>query len=195
MEDFGMQLSDLRRTDRRTLGAVALIILGLVLFLSLDLWPLFIIGPGLGLLAIYYVIDHEATGPFAIPGMIVTGTGLILFIHHNLIGNFWSYAWTLYGVFFGLGMILMGQRFRSATIIEIGRWFTVIGGIAFVGLGLLVLVLSSFFIKLILTLGLIAGGAYLLFGRDDKPKNKRHSDSVVDENIEQVRLNGEREVA
>jgi hypothetical protein len=196
MEDFRMQLSDLRRTDRRTLGAAALIILGLLLFFSLDLWPLFIILPGLALLSVYYAIDHEATGPFAIPGMIVTGTGLILFIHHNLIGNFWSYAWTLYGVFFGLGMILMGQRFASKTSVEIGRGCTVIGGMAFLALGAIFFIFSSFFLKLTLTLILIAAGVYLLFGRDnDKPKKKRHSDSVVDENIEQVRLNGEREVA
>ena len=198
-----MQLSDLRRTDRRTLGAVALIILGLVLFFSLDLWPLFIIVPGVALLAVYFGIDHEATGPFAIPGMIVTGTGAILFIHHNLVGNFWNYAWTLYAVFFGLGLMMMGQRFASKSLIEIGRWFTVVGGVAFVGLGVMFLIFSSFFLKLLVTLVLVGGGAYLLFGRndsdDDKPKNKnkRQSDSDVDENIEQVRLavNGEREVA
>jgi hypothetical protein len=202
-----MQLSDLRRADRRTLGAGALIVLGVILFLSIELWPLFIILPGAAMLAIYYLIDHDATGPFAIPGMIVTGTGMILFVQQNLLGGgaSWSYAWTLYGVFFGVGMMMMGQRFGSTTIIEIGRWFAAIGGIGFVALGAFVILLTSFMFKLVVTLVLIGVGAYLLSGRDgfdmpdfgSKPKNKRESDSVVEENIEHVRLEvqNERDVA
>jgi hypothetical protein len=169
------------------------------------MWPLFIILPGAGMLAVYFAVEHEATGPFAIPGMIVTGTGLILFVHHNLLGDFWSYAWTLYGVFFGVGMMMMGQRFGSTTIIEIGRWFAAIGGIGFVALGAFVILLTSFMFKLVVTLVLIGVGAYLLSGRGgfdmpdfgSKPKNKRESDSVVEENIEHVRLEvqNERDVA
>ena len=197
-----MQLSDLRRMDRRSLGALALITLGLMLFFSIELWPLFIILPGVALLGVYYGIEHDATGPFAIPGTIITGTGLILFVQHNLLGGgeSWSYAWTLYGVFFGLGMIMMGQRFESKIIIDIGRWFTVIGGGAFVIIGTFVIVLSSFVVKLLITLALIGVGIYLLRGPGkinlpdfgDKPKNKRQSDSVVRENIERL---GEREIA
>lgn len=198
-----MQLSDLRNTDRRTLGAGALIVLGLILLFSIELWPLFIILPGAAMLAVYYGIDHDATGPFAIPGMIVTGTGLILFVQHNLLGggDSWAYAWTLYGVFFGLGMMMMGQRFGSKTIIDIGRWFAAIGGVAFVVLGAFVIILTSFFFKLLVTLALIGGGIYLLSGRSNidlpdfgsKPKGKRQSDSVVEENI--IGVQGKRDVA
>ena len=198
-----MQLSDLRRTDRRTLGAGALIVLGVILFFGVEMWPLFIILPGVGMLAIYYAIDHDATGPFAIPGMIVTGTGLILFVQHNLLGGgeSWAYAWTLYGVFFGLGMMMMGQRFGSTTIIDIGRWFTAIGGVAFVALGAFFIILTSFVFKLLVTLALIGGGMYLLSGRgnidlpslDFDGKHKRQSDSVVEDNI--MGMQGERDVA
>lgn len=67
-------------------------------------WPLLIVGIG----GLFLLSALLGTPPLAIPGMIVTGTGLILF-YQNSSGDWgsWAYIWSLYPIFVGLGIFLM----------------------------------------------------------------------------------------
>jgi hypothetical protein len=64
--------------------------------------------------------------------MIVTGTGALMFMQ-NITGYWesWSYAWTLYGVFLGMGFMLMGQKFDDPSLHKVGRGFARVSLIAF----------------------------------------------------------------
>lgn len=122
----------------RGLVAIGLIGLGVVFWLGIGaLWPLFVLVPGLAFLTIAIGGGHR-TAAFAIPGMIISGTGLLLLVQ-NLTGYWgsWSYAWTLYGVFMGMGFGLMGRLMGDSAFESLGRVFVIVGGIAFVALGFL----------------------------------------------------------
>jgi hypothetical protein len=99
------------------------------------LWPLWVFAPGLLLLAVT-LRGGAATSALAIPAMLLTGTGGLLFIQ-NLTGYWesWSYAWTLYGVFLGMGFVLMGQLGRSRMIEQLGNALISFGLMAFAGVG------------------------------------------------------------
>lgn len=167
-------------TRSNNLGAYILIALG-VLFLGAQVfnfdfgrifdisWPLFIIIPGVIFLVIAFTGDHRAAG-FAIPGAIITGTGLILWYQDTFDRwETWAYVWTLYPVFVGAGIAFMGARNHNPQQIKTGRGFVTFGLIGFV-------VAAAFFELLIfgdnaavgrwLVPGLlIVAGAYMLFFR------------------------------
>ncbi len=125
-------------SNRRFLMALALMLLGLFLLTGLGVWwPLFFVIPGLLLLlpALY----GGATGAvlFAIPGMIVTGTGA-LFAAMTITDYWqaWAYAWTLYGAFLGMAFLLMGRQLSNASLDTSGRWLIRASLLAFVAFGL-----------------------------------------------------------
>jgi hypothetical protein len=172
-ESFTMQKTS-SQTSSRAIIALILIVTGVLALMGMEqLWPLFVLVPGLIILGITF-IGGRATGPFAIPGMIVTGTGALLFIQ-NLTDyrESWSYAWTLYGVFLGMGLVLMGQRMENNSIISLGRTFMQVGLIAFVGF--------AFLMEIVIGVGggtglfplvLIGVGAYLVI--ENLPGQKSH---------------------
>ncbi len=88
------------------LGAIFLI--GRFVDLGAALWPLFVMGPGLALLAWAFLGGKESAG-LAIPGSIVTMVGLILFVQ-NATERFdtWAYAWGLIVASVGAGTWLFG---------------------------------------------------------------------------------------
>jgi len=67
-------------------------------------WPLIIVGAGL----LFLLGALFGNPPMAVPGMIITGTGLILY-YQNATGNWgsWAYIWSLYPIFVGIGLIMM----------------------------------------------------------------------------------------
>jgi hypothetical protein len=67
-------------------------------------WPMIVVAAGVFLLLLGLVVGSPE---MAIPATIVAGTGLLLF-YQNANGNWisWSYAWTLYPAFVGIGIIL-----------------------------------------------------------------------------------------
>ena len=78
---------------------------------SLFGWPMIIVAVGALLLFLGFVTGAPE---MAIPASIVAGTGLLL-SYQNASGNWvsWSYAWTLFPGFVGVGMIfarLLGSR-------------------------------------------------------------------------------------
>jgi hypothetical protein len=87
------------------------------------IWPLFIMLPGLPFLYTAWTADEPSRVRMIFPGSIITGTGFILL--YQLITTHWhswTYAWALYFVFFGLGLIFQGRRLNIKTDVRMGRW-------------------------------------------------------------------------
>lgn len=165
-------------TANQGVGGIVLIVLGVLFLLGQifhisllgALWPLFIIGPGAAFL--YAARNNKSVVGLAVPGSIVTGTGLIL-LYQALTGHWesWAYAWALYPVFFGMALRYMGQQTDDAKMAETGQGFMKWGGMGFVGLAALFELFifngGGIFGTLLLPLVMIAGGAWLLLRRGE----------------------------
>jgi hypothetical protein len=119
--------------NSRVAVALGLIAVGVMAFMGPGLlWPMFILVPGLVLLGIAFGGGRAGAAAMSIPAMIVTGTGALLFIQ-NLTGYWesWAYAWTLFGVFLGMGFMLMGQRLDDPSLHRVGRGFVQVSLMAF----------------------------------------------------------------
>lgn len=177
--------------NRRAIFALILIGLGVMSLMGVGLlWPMFILVPGLAMLGIAYRGGRAGAASMSIPGMIVTGTGVLLFVQ-NLTGYWesWTYAWTLYGAFLGIGFMLMGERLEDSSLHQIGRHFVNFSLLTFAGFAFLFeIVIGISGRGPVNALILIALGAFLLTRRaacepmralidqvahlDNKPKRK-----------------------
>ncbi len=198
------------RDHGRNVGALALIGLG-VLFLVGQVfgfnigslfnfaWPFFIIIPGV-LILFAALTGGKSLSGLAIPGMVITGTGLILFFQSTF--NYfesWAYAWALYPGFVGAGMLIMGLQRADRRQVEVGQNMMRGALAGFVLFGaffeLFIFHRISGMSHVLLPLLLIGGGVFLLLGRGrmgmrpshdlwghwdsmDKPKNDQ---TVVNE--------------
>jgi hypothetical protein len=134
---------DNSRYSGRVIAALILISLGVMSLMGTGLlWPLFILVPGLLMLAGAFG-GRAGAAALAIPGMITTGTGALLFVQ-NLTGywNSWAYAWTLYGAFLGMGFMLMGQQFGDDSLHRVGR--------GFVNVSLIMFAVFAFFFEIVI---------------------------------------------
>jgi hypothetical protein len=176
----------------RAVGALILIGLGVLFLLGQffsfswlwEMWPLFIIAPGAVFLYFAYTGSRDAAG-LAIPGAIVTGTGLLLLVQ-SITNQWqsWAYVWTLYPAFLGLGLMFMGRRTDSEGTYRTGRSFVQWSLIAFLVFGSFfeIFIFGGFGVgKYILPLALIGAGAWLLLrprgtarfsGNGHKPKRE-----------------------
>jgi hypothetical protein len=131
------------------------------------MWPLLIVIPGL-LFFVGMVMGGPKAGPLAIPGSIVTGTGLLL-LYQNITDHWasWAYAWTLYLGFIGIGIAIHGAWSGERQHIK--------PGFRLVGISLAAFVMFGMFFELILNVSgpnlvgnllwpglLIAAGLYFL---------------------------------
>jgi len=127
------------------LGAV-LILLGLFLFaeqyFDFDLgrygWPLFVIVPGLAILAIGLAAPVREGAGLAVAGTITTVTGLVL-AFQNATGLWatWAYAWALVGpAASGLGLLVYGVVRDVPAVRREGTRALGVGLALFVGFGL-----------------------------------------------------------
>lgn len=100
--------------NRNQVIGIILIVAGVLVLLGRTVnvgsvgWPLFVILPGVALLAWAFLGGEGATG-LAIPGSIVTTIGLILLV--QALGDYyqsWSYAWGLIVSGVGFGIFLQG---------------------------------------------------------------------------------------
>ncbi len=151
------------------LGAIFL--LGRFIDLGAALWPLFVMAPGIALLAWAFLGGRSASG-LAVPGSIVTMVGLILFIQ-NATSRFdtWAYAWGLIVAAVGVGTWLYGSLADKEKEVTDGARTAMVGLALFAGFGV--------FFEFVIGLGgrgsllggwlvpvlLIAAGAALLFWR------------------------------
>jgi hypothetical protein len=130
----------MKSNNNRTLG-ITLIGLGLLFlvmrYVQFDamafLWPLWILIPGAVLLFGAFSQRPAQIG-LAIPGAVVTATGLIL-ATFNTFGHWeaWSYVWAMYPIFVGLALYLLGKRNHDEALIANGRRLYTIGFYLLVG--------------------------------------------------------------
>lgn len=159
---------------QRNMGlGIGLIVLGLIFLLGpwLNLaafgWPFFVIIPGAILLFLAFT-TRVGNGSLAVPGAIVTATGLILLVL-NITGRMqaWAYAWTLVMAAAGAGSYLYGTIAGSESLKRTGRRGAALGLVLFAAFGLFfeLLIFGTFssVFRWLLPLGLILVGALLLF--------------------------------
>ena len=155
-------------SNRRFLTALALMLLGPFLLTGLGIWwPLVIVVPGLLLLLLALYGGAVGAVLFAIPGMMVTGTGALLaMVAVTGYWQTWAYAWTLYGAFLGMAFLLMGRQLANASLDTGGRWLIRASLLAFVLFGLLFELVIGIGVTglLAVPLVLIALGFMLLLG-------------------------------
>lgn len=129
-----------------TLG-VFLILMGILFLVSEQIgfdfnrygWPMFVIAPGVLLLAVGLSISHEGGLGAAIPGAIITSVGLIL-AFQEATGAYasWVYAWALVAPgSVGVALVLWGALHRRGDFVESGLRSLVTGLGLFIGFGLL----------------------------------------------------------
>lgn len=134
-------------TDRRPVLIVgSILVLGGIAALTLRLagvdvidfvgesgWPLFVIVPGLILLAASLFPAAPSGVGFAIAGSIVTVVGLLL-LYQQSSGHWesWAYAWALVGPGgAGLGLLAYGLLFRQRDLVTPGLWLVAIAAVLF----------------------------------------------------------------
>lgn len=107
------------------------------------LWPFFIIVPGLAFF--YFMLQGgKNTAPLAIPGSIITMTGLLLF-YQNLTNHWesWSYAWALIvPTSLGIGFYITGIYGENEPMRHTGQ--------GFIKVGLIMLIVGGMFFEMIL---------------------------------------------
>lgn len=175
------------------IGGAILISLGLLALVSEifgrlnfwgTFWPFIIIGIG-GLFFAGMVLGGKGTAPLAIPGTIIAGIGLMLFLQ-NLTSRFesWAYGWTVIVFLVGLGIYIMGvwsgdpgPRRGGAGVMRVGIVLFIIFGAFFEGL-----IFRSFgFSGYIFPIALILLGLYLVFKRSGLfPSRKEESLTSTD---------------
>jgi hypothetical protein len=167
-----------------TVGGIVLVGLGLVFLvqqaLGLDIghfgWPVFILLPGVALLAAF-ALGPRSAGSLAVPGCVVTMVGLILAVQNTFgVWQTWAYAWGLVVAAVGAGLRLQAERLGQPRLMATG--LRLLEG------GLLAFIVFAVFFEFILDLShvggalprsvigpavLILAGLYLLFRRRARP--------------------------
>ena len=173
--------------EGRPVLAIGLIALGVLVFMGQltgfggmfsTFWPLFVAIPGLAFLYFAYTGDKKTAG-LAVPGTVITGTGLILF-YQNITGHWqsWAYVWTLYPLFVGLALRFMAQRTgdegtqkASGVLMRIGAVGFIIGAVVF---ELMLFNHGGIFGNLALPIVLIAIGGFMLFANKKSGYSGKH---------------------
>lgn len=187
-------MSEQREVRRRSnmLIGLGLIILG-ALFMASRLfnfnalevfWPFFIIIPG-SLFFVFMVMGGKTAGPLAIPGSIVTMTGLILLFQATFDAyETWAYVWSLiFPTSVGLGLIINGTWSDNPSLVRKGVRLTTIGLIICLVLGAfleLAFNLSDNLLSNVLWPALLIGaGLYLLRRRPSFSPNGKVHEPVI----------------
>jgi hypothetical protein len=151
------------------IGLGAILLLGDIFNVRLGffLWPFFIIVPGL---AFFYFMAQggKNAAPLAIPGSIITTTGLLL-LYQSVTNHWesWAYAWALiFPTSVGIGLYISGLRGENEAMRRTGQ--------GFIRVGLILLVLGGLFFEMIFHISgartqrviwpaiLIAAGLYMV---------------------------------
>lgn len=175
-----MNFNDLRANNR--IVAPGLIALGAIFLASrlfnidiaAQLWPLFVIVPGLPFL--YMAIrGGKALTMFIFPGLIITGTGLLL-LYQNTFNAFesWAYMWAIYPILVGYGLRFQGRRAKDGDQTRAGNALIVGGAAMLIAFGFLFefVIFNSLLgglTGLLIPLLMIAGGGFLMYRRGDLP--------------------------
>jgi hypothetical protein len=131
-------------------------------------WPFFVIVPG-AMFFVGMVLGGKPAGPLAIPGSIVSMTGLLL-LYQSVTNHWesWAYAWALiFPTSVGVGLVINGVWSNVDRLTRSGmKWITA-GAIIFLAGGAFfeMLIFRNFLGRVVLPGLLIVLGAYLLLRR------------------------------
>ena len=192
---------NIKRNMGALVGGAILIVVGLLslfgqIFRSFPfwsyLWPIIIIGFG-GLFFIGMFAGGKSLAALAIPGTIISGIGLMLFLQ-NLTGYWesWAYSWTFILVLVGLGIFIMGLYTEDTHRRQSGIRVMKVGAILFIIFGgFFELIFTAFrpygIQKYLFPLLLVALGAYLVIVRSGLFSSRR-----VDSNNQTINLSEEK---
>ena len=143
-----------------------------------NFWPLLVVLLGLTFF-VGMILAKRRGAWLAIPGAVITTTGIILFIHNTFdLWVTWTYAWALLISAVGIGMLIMNIYLHRKGLKTASGWV--------IGIGLVLFVLFGIFFEVILDLaglnvnsgiflgsGLILLGLFVVFSRlifSDKPQ-------------------------
>lgn len=147
-------------------------------------WPLFVLIPGAIFLALALRSGDNNTVGFIFPGIIVTGTGLIL-TYQNITNHWesWAYIWALYPVMVGMALRYFGHHTQKTEPTQVGRMMMIGGLIAFIGLGALfeLFIFNGVGLGIIapmIPLVMIGSGLFMLFRTQSENKAKRKEHDV-----------------
>lgn len=167
-----------QRNTGSLIAGTALILLGGLFLLNQYLqvsiwqflWPLFVLLPGVGMLAAMYRGGKQSAG-LAIPASVVTTVGLIL-LFQSITNHWesWAYAWSLiFPTAVGLGMVIYGIRADDEGTRQRGKGMLRAGVILFVILGVFFETIfaagGSMFGRIFWPAAIILLGLYLVFRR------------------------------
>lgn len=168
---------------QRNMGlGIGLVVLGLIFLIgpALNLqafgWPFFVIIPGVILLFVAFT-SSVGNGSLAVPGSIVTVTGLILLVL-NITGRMdaWAYAWALVMAGAGAGTYLYGHISGSESLQKAGSRGALAGLALFVVFGLVfeLFIFGTFsnVLRWVIPIALLAAGAFILYRGSSKPAPK-----------------------
>jgi len=144
-------------------------------------WPLFVLIPGVIFLTIALRNNHNEAIGLIFPGIIVTGTGLIL-SYQNITDHWesWAYIWALYPVMVGMALRYVGQHTNKSEPMQVGRGLMISGLVGFVALGALfeLFIFNGVGFGVIapmLPLVMIGAGLFMIFRTQSQSKAKRKS--------------------
>lgn len=134
------------------------------------------IGFGLLFFAIMFTGGKQAAG-FAIPGSIISGTGLVLLIQN--LTHHWesmSYFWALIIMFVGTGIYIMGWHSEDANQKQSGLRVMKAGFILFIIFGAFFEIIFSSFSSILFPVLLIGLGLFLVMTRSNLLGKKNSSE-------------------
>lgn len=88
-------------------------------FVAGGLWPLLVLGMGLGLCAIPFITQNRNLSPLMIPGMPIATAG-VLFLWSN-----WFYRWDIWGHFWPMMLISVGLGMLATAVYMRNIWFII----------------------------------------------------------------------
>lgn len=165
------------------LPGVILIVVGIAFMLaqynvirSDQVWPLFVLAPGLGFWAMYfYSKDRQSSAGLLIPGTITTLIGLLFFYLNFSDWGQMEFLWPMFPLIVGIAFYTFyfasGKNSKDRGILIPATILTAIG--------IIFLVIAKFSYKL-WPIILIAAGILMLFGRREK-REKEINDENSDE--------------
>jgi hypothetical protein len=166
------------------IGLGILFLLGEIIDFQLGeyLWPFFIIVPGLAFF--YFMVQGgKNAAPLAIPGSIITTTGLLL-LYQSITDHWasWAYAWALIvPTSLGIGFYISGLWSENETMRHTGQ--------GFIKAGLTILILGGLFFEMIINISgngpnrivwpafVIIAGVYLVISELGLIPSRKSSDS------------------
>jgi peptidoglycan/LPS O-acetylase OafA/YrhL len=143
-------------------------------------WPMLIVVMGL-LFLITMIITGKKGAGLAIPGIVITTLGILLFIQNVFhLWITWTYAWTVLVIALGIGILVMNLYLRRKGLRRGAGIVIVIGLVQFFVFGFLfegILNLSGFGFKneVFLGIGLVLFGLLIIFSRLLFPRSKQDS--------------------